>query len=103
MAEEKKILIDLGNVRIMEYDAMNVKIERLEEVRNPVTKEINTKWTFKGYSRTILTALESIQKNELLINKNVISGFETYLNEVINSNKKLIDAISSANSSVEGI
>ena len=92
---EKKILIDLGNVRISEYDSLNVKIERLEEVRNPVTKEINTKWTFKGYSRTILTALESIQKNELLIDKNAVSSLENHLNEVIESNKKLLEAVAS--------
>ena len=92
---EKKILIDLGNVRISEYDSLNVKIERLEEVRNPVTKEINTKWTFKGYSRSILTALESIQKNELLIDKNAVSSLENHLNEVIESNKKLLEAVAS--------
>lgn len=90
---EKKVLIDLGNVRISEYDSMNLQIERLEDVTSPVTKQTNSKWVFKGYSRTILTALESILKNELLIKKESVKSLETYLNSVHDSNGKIREAI----------
>lgn len=90
---EKKVLIDLGNVRISEYDSMNLQIERLEDVTSPVTKQTNSKWVFKGYSRTILTALESILKNELLIKKESVTSLETYLNSVHDSNGKIREAI----------
>ena len=89
----KKVLIDLGNVRISEYDSMNLQIERLEDVTSPVTKQTNSKWVFKGYSRTILTALESILKNELLIKKESVTSLETYLKSAHDSNGKIREAI----------
>jgi len=93
MKKEKKVLIQIDNVRVVEYDSLNVKIERFEEVRNPVTKEISNKWTFKGYSRSILTALESILINELLIDKNSVSSLENHLNEVRRNNEQIRQAI----------
>lgn len=90
---EKKVLIDLGTVRISEYDSMNLQIERLEDVTSPVTKQTNSKWVFKGYSRTILTALESILKNELLIKKESITSLESYLKSMHDSNGKIREAI----------
>jgi len=90
---EKKVLINLGNVRISEYDKLNLQIERLEEVTSPITKQTNSKWVFKGYSRTILTALESILINELLIDKNSVSSLEGYLNEARRSNEQIKQTI----------
>lgn len=90
---EKKVLIDLGNVRISEYDTLNLQIERLEDVTSPVTKQTNSKWVFKGYSRTILTALESILKNELLIERKSVSDLESFLKSVHDSNDKIKEAI----------
>ncbi|MER2111181.1 MAG: hypothetical protein ABS960_00720 [Solibacillus isronensis] len=90
---EKKVLIDLGNVRISEYDSMNLQIERLEDVTSPVTKQTNSKWVFKGYSRTILTALESILKNGLLIDIESVNGLESHLKLVHISNGKIREAI----------
>lgn len=90
---EKKVLIDLGNVRISAYDTMNLQIERLEDVTSPVTKQTNSKWVFKGYSRTILTALESILKNELLIERKSVSDLENFLKLVHVSNGKIREAI----------
>ena len=86
---EKKVLINLGNVRISEYDKLNLQIERLEDVTSPITKKTKSKWVFKGYSRTILTALETILIKELLVDKNSVSSLESYLNEVRKSNEQI--------------
>lgn len=93
MKEEKAILIDLGTVRIREYDKLNVQIERLEEVFVPTTSQTEMKWRFKGYSNTILNALKSIVKNELLIDKNAVKGLESYLKRVEDSNNKILQAM----------
>ncbi|AVK98662.1 hypothetical protein FCT18_20700 [Lysinibacillus sphaericus] len=91
MAEtkEKPILIDLGTVRIKEYDNLNVQIERLEEVYNPTTKETTSKWRFKGYSNTILNALTVIVNKELLIDKKAINGLKNYLKQVEEIHNKI--------------
>ncbi|MGE7020433.1 hypothetical protein [Solibacillus cecembensis] len=90
---ERKVLIDLGNVRVSEYDSMNLQIERLEGVTSRVTKQTNSRWVFKGYSRTILMALESILKNELLIDKKSVNGLESYLKSVHDSNGEIRKAL----------
>ncbi len=95
MAEtkEKAVLIDLGNVRIKEYDSLNVQIERLEEVTNPTTKETTSKWRFKGYSNTILNALELIVSKELIINRKAVNGLENYLKQVKEIHNKIAVAL----------
>lgn len=97
---DKQVLIDLGNIRITEYNELNVQIEKLEEVFNPKTNQTETKWRFKGYSDTILGALEQIQRKELLVEKNVQMGLENYLKSVRESNQKILDAISNLKESV---
>ncbi|MGF9978696.1 hypothetical protein [Viridibacillus arvi] len=89
MTKEKAILIDLGDVRIREYDNLNVTVERLETAFNPITKEYTTNWRFKGYSRTILTALQFILNNELLIDKKAISDLKSYLKQVEEINMRV--------------
>ncbi|OMC87442.1 hypothetical protein BK128_08425 [Viridibacillus sp. FSL H7-0596] len=81
-SNEKPVLIDLGKVRIRQYDSLNVVIEKLEEVVKPKTDETVTRWRFKGYSRTIMTALQFIISNELLIDKKAVSDLESYLKQV---------------------
>lgn len=95
MAEtkEKKVILTIGNVRIKEYDGLNVVVERLEEVNNPVTKETVNKWRFKGYSRSILSALLFIQSNELLIDKNTVSDLKSHLEQVEKSNTALLEVV----------
>lgn len=92
-SKEKSILIDLGIVRIKEYDSLNVTIERLEEVVNPVTKEVSSKWRFKGYSDSISNALKQIVSKELMINKNAMKSIENYLKQITDSNKTILKAI----------
>jgi len=95
MAEtkEKSVLIDLGIVRIKEYDSLNVIIERLEEVVNPTTKDISCKWRFKGYSDTILNALKQIVNKELLITQNGDNNIENYIKQVVGSNERVLKAL----------
>ena len=95
MAEtkEKSVLIDLGIVRIKEYDSLNVIIERLEEVVNPTTKEVSSKWRFKGYSDSISNALKQIISKELLIDKNAVKSIENYLKQIADSNETVLKAI----------
>ncbi|RPJ97270.1 hypothetical protein CW357_00975 [Rummeliibacillus sp. TYF005] len=97
MTKEKAILIDLGKVRIKEYDNLNVTVERLETVYNPVAKEYSTNWRFKGYSKSILSALEFIHTNELLIDKNEIRSIESYLKKVHESNAIVLNALKEVN------
>lgn len=91
--KEKKVIMTIGNVRIKEYDSLNVQIEKYEEVFNPVNKETTMKWRFKGYTRSILSALLFIQKNELLIDKSKVSDLKTYLEQVEKSTADLLEVI----------
>ena len=92
-SKEKSVLIDLGNVRIKEYDSLNVIIERLEEVVNPTTKDVSCKWRFKGYSDTILNTLKQIVNKELLVDKNAVKGIENHLKQIADSNETVLKAI----------
>lgn len=93
MSETKAILIDLGAVRIKEYDAQNVTIERLEEVFNPTTKETTSKWRFKGYSGSVLSALKSVVRNEYLIDKTANMGLDNYIKQVEESNARILEVM----------
>ncbi|MEQ6855355.1 hypothetical protein AAHH17_12815 [Lysinibacillus capsici] len=91
--KEKTILIDLGNVRIKEYDSLNVQIERLEEVYNPISKETSNKWRFKGYSNTILNALKLIVNKELFLDKKAANGLKNYLKQIEEIHNKIMIAL----------
>lgn len=74
--KELQIFIEIDNVRVIGYDDVNVTIERFEDVYNPRTKQIESKWRFVGYSRSIRTALQTIVNKELLIDKNAVSDLK---------------------------
>lgn len=90
---DKKVLINIGIVRISEYDNLNVMIERLEDVFNPIKKEATSKWRFKGYSDTILNALTFISNKELLIDKNAVIDLKSYLKQVEELNRKIKEGL----------
>ncbi|MCC2248831.1 hypothetical protein JUJ52_02510 [Virgibacillus sp. AGTR] len=90
---EKKVLISVKNVRIKDYDSMNVMVERYEDVFIPKYKTTIKKWVFKGYSRSILSALLDIQRNELLIDRNAVTNLDSYLNQVEQSNAALMEVM----------
>ncbi|MEC5422379.1 hypothetical protein QGM71_02595 [Virgibacillus sp. C22-A2] len=93
MKEEKRTLVDISNVRIKEYDGMNVVVERYESVFVPKDQQTIKKWVFKGYSRSVLSALLKIQKDELLIDKKIVSDLGTYLGAVEKSNNELLEVV----------
>ncbi|WP_371069120.1 hypothetical protein [Sediminibacillus sp. JSM 1682029] len=90
---DKKVLMDLGNVRIKEYDSLNVVVERYEDVFVPKDKKTVKKWVFKGYSRNILSAMLYIQATELLIDRNKVNDLETHLKQVEQSNAELMEVM----------
>ena len=83
--------MEIENVRIINYDQLNVMIERYEESFNKSKNETTMKWRFKGYKKTILDALKFIARNELLIDKNAISDLKSYLEQVEKSNQKILE------------
>lgn len=91
--KDKKVILTVGNVRVKEYDGLNVQIERHEEVFNPINKETSMKWRFKGYSRSVLSALLFIQKNELLIDHEVVTDLKSHLEQVHKSNAALMEVV----------
>src|SRR5690625_513586 len=101
MSNEREVLLTIGNVRIREYDSMNVQIERLEEYTSiqPVNEGKQRKrvmkkdWRFKGYSSSILDALEAINRKELLIDKKLASDLESYVKQVKESNEKILEEV----------
>ena len=90
---EKKTIIEIENVRIKEYNEMNVMIERKETYFNPLEKKEVSGWKFRGYSTDILAALKSIHNKGLLINTNAITDLENHLKEVDKANKVILDAL----------
>lgn len=90
---DKKVLVDLGNVRIKEYNNMNHEIEVYEDVRIPPKGEIEKRWRFRGYCTTILKGLRHIQHNELLLDKCQITDLISYLKQIEKSNAKLLEVM----------
>lgn len=90
---EKKVIITVGNVRIKDYDSHNVVVERYEVVFIPKGKQTVKKWVFKGYCRSILSALLMIQRDELFIDKNNVTDLESYVDQVEKSNATLLEVI----------
>lgn len=90
---EKREILAVGNVRIREYDSMNVQVERYEDVFIPTEKKTVKKWKFKGYARNLISALLIIQRNELLIDQKSIRDLESHLEQVEKSNAALLEVM----------
>lgn len=93
MSKEKKVLMTIGPVRIVENDPLNIIVERLEEVTNPVTKEKYNKHVFKGYFSSIVGALTAIVNKEWLIDRNAHSDLKSYLKQVQDSNNLILEEL----------
>lgn len=87
MSNEKRVLLDLGNVIIKESDRLNVEVFRLETYKNMKTKEIKTDFKFAGYSRNIISALEKIHREKLLINIDKIRELEDVIEQINKSDE----------------
>lgn len=91
--KEKKVLIEIGNIRIKENDVRNVEIERYEEITNPQTNTTAGRWRFRGYSGTITGALKLVVRKEMLVDRNAVSDLESHLKKVAESNQLVLQAI----------
>jgi hypothetical protein len=91
--KERQVILTIDHVRIKEYDNHNVQVERYENVFVPKTQETIQKWVFKGYSRSILSALLKIQRDELLIDTENVTDLNGYVTRVRDSNNQLIKAL----------
>ena len=90
---EKRVILTIDNVRIKDYDSMNVTVERYEDVFIPKDKQTIKKWVFKGYSRSILSALLMIQRKELLIDRGSITDLNGFIKHVEQSNVRLMEVM----------
>jgi len=90
---EKKVLIDLGHVRIVEKDHISVIIERYEKAHPTINTEIPARWRFKGYASTIYEALGLISHYEWLVDRQSIEDLDTYLKQIHASNDKVLEAL----------
>ncbi|MDO6448114.1 hypothetical protein [Oceanobacillus profundus] len=90
---EKRVILTIDNVRIKEYDSMNVTVERYEDVFIPKDKQTVKKWVFKGYSRGILSALLMIQRKELLIDRGSVNDLKGFIKHVEQSNVRLMEVM----------
>lgn len=85
----KAVILTIDNVRIIRFNDMNLAIERYEDVFIPTKKKTEKRWVFHGYSSTILNALKSISRNELLVNETQINTINDYVKQVEKSNNKI--------------
>ena len=90
---EKRVILTIDNVRIKDSDSMNVTVERYEDVFIPKDKQTIKKWVFKGYSRSILSALLMIQRKELLIDRGSITDLNGFIKHVEQSNVRLMEVM----------
>lgn len=88
--KEKRVLLQIDNVRVIESDERNVEVERLESVLNPKTQVHSDRWRFKGYSSTITSAMRLIVLRELLVDRNSTRNLENHLRLVEESNSKVL-------------
>ena len=94
--KEKRVLYEEGNIRIKEYDAMNVTIERLETYEISVAKgekAMKTAWRFKGYSPNALSALKLIHAKRWLDDIKAHSTIKSALESMRASDERIMRAI----------
>lgn len=91
--KEKRILVQIGNVRIREENELNVVIEREETYFIPKDKQKVTGWKFRGYAGSILEALRLIHAKGLLINQNAVSDLKSHLEQIEKANGLILEAL----------
>jgi len=77
----KPILLEIGHLRIVQFDDMNVEIQAYESKYNPFEKKNVSNWRFKGYSSSVFGALRQIHNKDMLIDNNAIKDITTALKE----------------------
>lgn len=101
MSKNKRVLLDLGNVIIKEADRLNVEIFRMETYRNMQTKEIKTDFKSVGYTRNVISALEKIHRERLLINESKIQELSDIIGEINKSDMIILHKIQELKESKE--
>lgn len=89
----KEILLEIENIRIVRNDPLNLTLERLETTYSARYKKEFNSYQFKGYFSNILSALRAIQSKELLIDENNVMDLEGYLKQVQESNDKILKSM----------
>jgi GTP:adenosylcobinamide-phosphate guanylyltransferase len=87
-----KIILVIDNVRVAKYNSENIVVERLEKVPLFQGKGTGEKWVFKGYYSTIRSAVLAISRLELLLNVDDIKDIQSLLEQIKESNDRLIEA-----------
>lgn len=96
MNNDKPILLEIDNVRIVRNDPMNLIVERLETNYNKIQKKDITKHQLKGYYSTIQGALRGILHNELLVDENDVKDLKRHLEQVKQVDEKILKALNGA-------
>lgn len=91
--DNKNVVLDIDNVRVIRNDPLNLSVERLESSYSTKHKKEVSSYRFKGYYSNILKAVQAIQSKELLINEKSITDLKSYLEQVQESNDKLYEAV----------
>ena len=95
----KPIILEVDNVRIGRWDDNNLFVEREETTRRYDREKEewveNTGYKFKGYYSTLTQALSAIHAKGLLINENSISDLTDVLNQIKESENKIVSAVGS--------
>lgn len=95
MADKKEVevLVSFENIRVIRFDALNLVIEKLEEVTRVATGKVEQEWKFYGYYGTIKKALDIILVDELLVNEKEVSSLESFNAEMTKAQNKVLDKI----------
>lgn len=89
----KPILLELGNLRIIQYDDRNVEVQAYESKYNPFEKEEVENWRSKGYSSDVFSALKLILNRNMLVDPNAIKDVKTALNEYEKQGSVILKAL----------
>lgn len=90
---KRPTIFDLGDVRVIRFNSMNLAIERYENVFIPKEKKKEKRWVFYGYQTTLFQALQTIVKKELLIDDQQINSVGDYVKQVEESNNKILTTL----------
>lgn len=92
---EKQTILEIENVRVRKWDDQNYFIERKETYTNPKDKKEITGYRFKGFYSTLSECLKAIHVKGLLINENNCAELTDVLNQIKESERRIIEAVRS--------
>lgn len=91
--KEKRVLLQLENVRVREDDSRNVAIESYQEVYNAFDQKWIHKWGFEGFAQDIFSALKLITRRHLLVDTQEDMTADHLLQKVEESERRILGAI----------